>query len=346
MLKKINLIIFAIFVFFLPIVPTSINAGEFKAEIIDTQKIWDYGAHNAFTDLIRFNNQWFCVFREGSSHIPGSNGVIRVIKSSDGNKWESAALISEKGVDLRDPKICITPENNLMLLMGGSIYDGVERAERRKLVSARTRVSFSKNGIEWTVPQPISVPDNNWLWRVTFHKGKGYGFSYNIGVPYEQFKITLWMTSDGIKYRKIITPEVPKDCYPDEVTIRFQANDTAIALIRNERDSGPAFIGISQPPYTNWTFKNSGAVAQGPNFIILPDEIMVYSGRAFPQGPKTVFGIMTGEKLFPLINLPSGRDTSYPGLVWHDGLIWVSYYSTHDGKSSIYLAKIKLTHSP
>ncbi|MFO7598290.1 MAG: hypothetical protein R6X27_00600, partial [Candidatus Desulfacyla sp.] len=28
--------------------------------------------------------------------------------------------------------------------------------------------------------------------------------------------------------------------------------------------------------------------------------------------------------------LPSGGDTSYPGLVWHDGLLWVSYYASPD----------------
>jgi hypothetical protein len=40
--------------------------------------------------------------------------------------------------------------------------------------------------------------------------------------------------------------------------------------------------------------------------------------------------------------LPSGGDTSYPGLVLHDGKLWVSYYSSHEGKTSIYLAKVKL----
>ena len=44
----------------------------------------------------------------------------------------------------------------------------------------------------------------------------------------------------------------------------------------------------------------------------------------------------------PVLTLPSGGDTSYPGLVWHDGLLWMSYYSSHEGKTSIYLAKIKL----
>ena len=44
----------------------------------------------------------------------------------------------------------------------------------------------------------------------------------------------------------------------------------------------------------------------------------------------------------PALTLPSGGDTSYPGLVWHDGLLWVSYYSSHEGKSAIYLAKVKV----
>ena len=37
-----------------------------------------------------------------------------------------------------------------------------------------------------------------------------------------------------------------------------------------------------------------------------------------------------------------GGDTSYPGMVWHDGLLWLSYYSSHEGKTAIYLARVKL----
>jgi hypothetical protein len=42
------------------------------------------------------------------------------------------------------------------------------------------------------------------------------------------------------------------------------------------------------------------------------------------------------------LRLPSSGDTSYPGLVMHDGLLHVSFYSSHEGRSSIYLAKVKL----
>jgi hypothetical protein len=44
----------------------------------------------------------------------------------------------------------------------------------------------------------------------------------------------------------------------------------------------------------------------------------------------------------PILSLPSGGDTSYPGLVWHDNVLWVSYYSSHEGKANVYLAKVSI----
>ena len=48
----------------------------------------------------------------------------------------------------------------------------------------------------------------------------------------------------------------------------------------------------------------------------------------------------------PALTFPSGGDTSYPGLVWHDGRLWMSYYSSHEAKTSIYLAKVRLPELP
>ncbi|MDP6040448.1 MAG: hypothetical protein QGG64_17995 [Candidatus Latescibacteria bacterium] len=52
---------------------------------------------------------------------------------------------------------------------------------------------------------------------------------------------------------------------------------------------------------------------------------------------------MTETTFEPVFNLPSGGDNSYAGMVWHDDLLWMSYYSSHQGKTSIYLTKLKLT---
>ena len=91
----------------------------------EVRKIWDRGAHNAFTDLRRWHGQWWCVFREAEAHV-GGDGVVRVIVSGDGEKWESAAAVAERGVDLRDPKLSVTPDDRLMIVCGGSIYGGTK----------------------------------------------------------------------------------------------------------------------------------------------------------------------------------------------------------------------------
>jgi hypothetical protein len=42
----------------------------------------------------------------------------------------------------------------------------------------------------------------------------------------------------------------------------------------------------------------------------------------------------------PVLELPSGGDCSYAGLAWHGERLWVSYYSSHEGRTRIYLAKL------
>ncbi len=313
-----------------------------EIELVQVKKIWDLAPHNAFTDLIIHKDLWYCVFREGSSHVPGSNGTVRIIRSVDGENWKNAAVISENGVDLRDPKVSIMPDGRLMLLIGGAIYGNTDSQQRRKLVSHQTRVSFSKDGVEWTPPQSISISAMNWLWRVTWNKDVGYGFSYTTGVPLNKMALTLWRTTDGINYTKSASPQLPTNCYPNETTIRFLSDDSMVSLIRNENKNGPAFIGLSKPPYDDWRFVSAGKPVQGPNFIILPDGLMAYSGRDFTPSAQTVVGFMTLEKCVPEVILPSKGDTSYPGMVWHNNYLWVSYYSTHEDKTSIYLAKLKV----
>src|SRR5215510_9151473 len=132
-----------------------------QPEIVSVLKVWDQGKHNAFTDLIRWHDKWYCTFREADAHV-GGDGQIRVLESADGDKWQSVALVSEKGIDLRDPKLSITPDDRLMIVAGGSVYEG------KTLKGRQPRVTFSKDGKAWTPPQQV-LSEGEWLWRVTWH---------------------------------------------------------------------------------------------------------------------------------------------------------------------------------
>ena len=100
------------------------------------------------------------------------------------------------------------------------------------------------------------------------------------------------------------------------------------------------------PPVAKWHWHSAGIQIGGPNFLILPGGAMVASGRQYRSKPdtnKTFVGPMTLEGVKPELVLPSGGDCSYPGMVWHDGLLWLSYYSSHESHTAIYLAKIRLS---
>src|SRR5581483_1223456 len=146
----------------------SVHAAE--PQIVSVTKIWDKGPHNAFTDLIRWRGQWYCTFREAEAHV-GGDGKIRVLVSADGKDWSSSALVGESGIDLRDPKLSITPDDRLMIVAGGSVYKG------KTLLGRQPRVTFSADGKTWTPPQRV-VNEGDWLWRVTWHDGKAYGVVY------------------------------------------------------------------------------------------------------------------------------------------------------------------------
>ncbi|MYK39088.1 MAG: exo-alpha-sialidase, partial [Gemmatimonadetes bacterium] len=46
------------------------NTHPTTPQILSVEKIWDRGPHNAFTDLIRFADRWWCTFREAQDHGP------------------------------------------------------------------------------------------------------------------------------------------------------------------------------------------------------------------------------------------------------------------------------------
>jgi len=311
------------------------QASSASAEIVSVKKIWDKGPHNAFTDLIRFQGKWYCSFREAEGHVTG-DGRLRVLISPDGDTWESAALLSEEGLDLRDPKLSVTPDGRLMMLAGGSVYRG------GKFMGRQPRVAFSGDGHNWTPIQRV-LWKGEWLWRVTWYEGRAYGVSYNAPAGKEkeaEWSLKLVASRDGVNYEQITVLDVTGR--PNETTLRFLENGEMIALVRREGGNTNGWIGTSNPPYKDWKWHETRHRLGGPNIIVLPDGNLWAASRSYPGGTKTVLARFGPETYEPVLTLPSGGDCSYPGMVWHEGLLWMSYYSSHEGKTSIYLAKIRL----
>ena len=259
------------------------------------------------------------------------DGAMRVLTSDDGQQWESAALITSADSDLRDAKITVTPRGELMLSGAAALHD-------KSVKTHQSLAWFSKDGRNWSTPHEIGDP-NFWLWRVTWHRDKAYGIGYGCG---GEKSVRLYTSDDGKTFETHVERLFDVG-YPNETSLVFEG-DTAYCLLRRDGTPGSGLLGVSQPPYTDWTWKDLGVKIGGPHMIRLPDGRYVAAVRLYDGAVRTSLCWLDPKagELTEFLKLPSGGDTSYPGLVWHEGLLWVSYYSSHEGKTSIYLAKVQL----
>lgn len=253
--------------------------------------------------------------------------------------------------DLRDPRLSITSDNKLMLLMDGEFYNGTTVASRRPYVSYS-----DANGENFSEPLRSDVyypsentlsEDNFWIWNVRQNNGSYYG------VDYINNKIALFKSTDSGESFKIV-----KDLdrallgNPSEVDLCFDKNDKMYALIRrngsgNALATSKGYLATSLPPYTDWAYTELDYRVEGHNFMFLDDNSFIIGTRRFDQdnsNPQMAIYVtdLTG-KIQKEIVLRSSGDCSYPGMVIHDNMLWVTYYSSHEGVASIYLSKIPLS---
>ena len=331
---------YALTVLFLIEASCAFGTVPVTAELVEVNKIWNKAPHNAFTDLVRWKDKFYCAFRQGRGHV-STDGKIRILESDNTDIWHSAALIALEGFDLRDAHLSVTPDGRLMLLGGAA-----PRKQDNQSAPTGSFVSFSQDGKRWTGPK-IAVRPGRWLWCVTWNDGKAYGVSYTAGkeAPY----IDLLVSKDGINYERDVD-KLFEQGRPTEVTLRFDNDRTCYALVRRDRfgtESTSAFLGTSRPNYKQWQWKDLGEDFNsfgGPNLIRIPGGHWIAAGRMHQGGAHTALTYIDVENgtMTKLIKLPSGGDTSYPGLLWHNDMLYVSYYSSHEGKTSIYLAKVKI----
>lgn len=301
------------------------------ATLLSARRIWDRAPHNAFTDLIRHNDRWFCVFREGEAHV-SNDGRLRVIHSTDGLTWRAGPVLLYPGADLRDAKITRTPSGELMLSGAGALH-------QPSPVRHRSLAWFSRDGFRWSDPTVIGDPDL-WLWRTTWIGGTALSIGY--GTAERRF-VRLYAGSDGRKFETRVENLFDRE-YPNEHSLVEMPDGSVLCLLRRDEGSSTGLLGKSRPPFTAWTWSDLGIRIGGPAALRLPDGRIVAVVRLYQPRPRTSLCWLdpAAPRLTECLTLPSGGDTSYAGLVWHEDRLWVSYYSSHEGKTSIYLAQVAL----
>ncbi len=296
-----------------------------------------------FPHLARFNDHWYCSFREGMTHGNHISGRGRVLRSSDGVHWESVALLESDAGDVRDPRLSVTPDGRLMLnssiryLSDAAPLEVVNGVE----VQRRSVTWLSEDGLDWSGPHFCPTGINTWRWDVAWYEGYGYSFGYsgkdNAG--------TLYRTSDGKNWEVWKENAFPRSGGYNEASLAFGADGVAYCLLRGRgaRGGQDATIGVSHPPYNDeWTWQAADVVLPGSdirrpfsstsarnlgglNLIALSDDRLIGAARATGGrgGLKLYLVDPLEATLTVLVDVRSG--SSYPGLVEHDGDLWFTY---------------------
>jgi hypothetical protein len=175
---------------------------------------------------------------------------------------------------------------------------------------------------------------------VTWHKDIAYGIAYSTVEPYG---VRLYYSRNGEDF-DLLVDRLFVEGSPNEATIAFLQDDSALCLLRRDAGAATAKLGSSRPPYREWSWKDLGVRIGGPHLLCLPDGRLIAAIRRYGKSPWTSLNWLDPEegKLTEFLSLPSGGDTSYAGLHWYDNVLWVSYYSSHERRTSIYLARVQL----
>ncbi len=301
------------------------------------QAIDDLQGHSAFTDLIFFENQWWCGFRQASTHM-SLDGKIVLYSSSDFRSWSKQVTIEWQGGDLRDPKFVITPEKRLLMLAGVRLSVPSDR-----LLSVAS-LNWLFDGEKFELLPLGSSSIGTWRWSAT-------SFDQSLfSVGYSRLDIDgcLYRSDRGVEWSAVVKNFFPpSECFSNESSLVYdEPSKTAYCLLRRDGNDCPAVLGSSKPPFTRWQWQDMDLRIGGPKMLQLQNGELLAGFRIFTEdSAQTIIATLDlqSSQFKPLLTLPSDGDCSYPGMVVQGSTLFVSYYSSHQDSTSVYLAKILIS---
>lgn len=334
-MKRLTIISFIVFIFAL-----FTSAQKIPKEQVSCKRIYGDGTtYCAFTTFVKAKDTYYLAFREADTHVSdGDYGKIRILKSNDGDKWDLLQTLSKDQTDLRDPNLSVMPNGIVLLLCGARRKQEMGKYQTTSEYSILTDTSFT-NLIPVNYPLETTT---GWIWKLTWHKGIGYGGCYQGGN-----RIDIVETLDGKNYKYLTTLKLFGKSY--ETKILFDDNDNMMAFVRREPGI-KGMMGLSRPPYFDWEWTELPIYLAGQELMIVESKLLCVSRTQYNIGAKTTlwWGGLDGDFSWSY-TLPSmskiGSDTGYVGIIDNDTCLWISYYSTMKAsKPSIYLAKVNKSY--
>lgn len=305
-----------------------------------SMKTWvvrDDGNHNAFTDMVFWNDYFWLVFISSPSHFASDQSRVVLLRSRDGCDWQTAHEFDGDGQDIRDPKLGIIAQQLAVFALLNKSFDAAPYA---------SVTSLSLNGLDWTPFQTIQA---GWLiGRPITQDGTSW---YAPAHRLDTGSAALLSSTDGLDWRvhsHLFDGNIER---ADETAMQLLKDGRLLAITRLEAgssilgsDLAATLVSISEPPFTEWRIlvrdrttrldgpvmflANNHIYAVGRRQVEVQGSFWLKSGSVFSKKRTSIFQVeeKTGE-LVCLTDLPSSGDTSYAGVVAREGKILICYYT-------------------
>jgi hypothetical protein len=348
----------AVFLLLLLCVPAS--AAELAAKLPEVRatgirRAFHNGEHDAFTDLCRFNDRLYLAFRScPDGHMVHPTARIIVLASDDeGANWRQVHSFGVADRDTRDPHFLVF--KGRLFVYTGTWYSGPRTIPPSDydLNKHLGYAAWTDDGARWHGPTMLEGTFGHYIWRAAARGDRAYlcgrrkpQFEVQARGEGREVESLLLESDDGLVWRK---RGVFQPGRGDETAFLFAADGAGLAIAR-DGGGGDAGLLTSRPPYETWERTSLGQSVGGPLLAVWRGRHVV-GGRktTADSGPKTSLAWLDAARLEEFVELPSGGDCSYPGLVeLRDGRALVSWYSSHEqdaaGKqiTAIYLAELEL----
>jgi len=330
------------------------------AQLDWVRKIYGDGMHCAFTDLVKWQDHYYCCFRHAERHAILPYGDVWIIRSPDLHKWALCGTITT-GLDDRDP--AMAADGDRLWVYCGSRYrqtDGTGQPVENGEQWTQSHASYTTDGTSWHVPMPV-YERGCWLWHPYRFEDAFYCAAYTTDPERQNRVLDFLKSEDGLNWAKVTRMT---DAGEGGETGLYRYDDGRIlAAIRTPSATATHFMEAA-PPYTEWSRWSVGHAMQAPNLARIGD-LLIGAGRSFhgenpeDQDPArsrahtSVYSVDPQNRTTAhLMDLPSGGDTSYCGFaVRGKRALLISYYSQHQHLDSpgfvraqkpadIYLAQI------
>lgn len=312
--------------------PIRLKAEEKLVEPLEVRKVVADGKHNAFTALVRWQDAYWLAFRKADSHN-SSDGDLIVLRSTDARQWTEALRLDVLPDD-RDPQFLAT-EARLFL------YDPALKGDQ-----LTSFVTYTDDGKTWSEPQPVYKPTYI-FWKPVARGGKFYATAHVKSRDGKTRDVHLITSTDGIDWQQV--SKIRGGNWESETTIHFVADDKIVAFLRQKYGSPQSSILESSAPFTEWTERATPSLHFSGHDAYSFDGTHYFLSRTFDSGRKNpgvlIYTFADGQ-LTPYCRLPAGGDCAYACAVQDGDEMLVSYYSTHEGSTNIYLARVPLRATP